>query len=141
MIPPPALIAALAMAVFLYCGWKTIGDFRARRWLWAGIGLLITLAAPLLLWAGSGMLSHWLANSPHSTQIRVRSANEAIRIGNRHLAGRMSPAILDMQRIEALDMGDRWRLAYIAPEGSTGGPIIIVINKRSGEIVHEETEQ
>jgi hypothetical protein len=46
-------------------------------------------------------------------------------------------------QIYSIDMGDRWRLSYGYPpgQGGTGGPIIVVVNKRSGEVVHSETEQ
>jgi hypothetical protein len=43
--------------------------------------------------------------------------------------------------VESIDMGDRWRLLYNRPEGSTGAPIIVVVNKKSGKVVHMETEQ
>jgi hypothetical protein len=46
-----------------------------------------------------------------------------------------------LRRVEAMDMGDRWRLSYEAPDGSFGGPLIMVVNKRSDEVVHVETEQ
>ena len=46
-------------------------------------------------------------------------------------------------RIYVIDMGDRWRLAYDYPpgEGGTGGIELVVVNKRSGEIVHAEGGQ
>lgn len=45
--------------------------------------------------------------------------------------------------VDAIDMGDRWRLAYrCAPrECGTGGITMAVVNKRSGEVVHWEAEQ
>jgi len=45
--------------------------------------------------------------------------------------------------IDAIDMGDRWRLSYgdLPGHGGTGGGIIAVVNKRSGEVVHYETTQ
>jgi hypothetical protein len=49
--------------------------------------------------------------------------------------------INDRQMTEAIDMGDRWRLSYDFPGGGTGGPLIVVVNKRTGKIVHTETQQ
>jgi len=45
--------------------------------------------------------------------------------------------------VNAIDMGDRWRLSYSYPpgEGGTGGVTLAVVNKRSGEVVHWEAEQ
>jgi hypothetical protein len=72
-------------------------------------------------------------------QDRAATANEAIEIGNAYLAN--EPEELSLRTVEAIDMGDRWRLSYRLPEGSTGGPLIVVVSKRSGEVVHAETEQ
>jgi hypothetical protein len=65
---------------------------------------------------------------------------EAIAAADTYLAAhhmRIAPVIY------VIDMGDRWRLSYEdrPGEGGTGGPIIAVVNKRSGEVVHMETEQ
>lgn len=69
----------------------------------------------------------------------VETANEATDIGNAYLANMQFAA--DLNAIEAIDMGDRWRVAYNYPEGSTGGPVIVVIRKKNGEVVHMETQQ
>jgi len=69
----------------------------------------------------------------------VETANEATDISNAYLANMQFAT--DMNNIEAIDMGDRWRVAYNNPEGSTGGPAIVVVRKRNGEGVHMETEQ
>ena len=37
--------------------------------------------------------------------------------------------------IRANDLGDRWQLVFDISQGGTGGPAVIVVNKRSGEIV------
>jgi hypothetical protein len=70
---------------------------------------------------------------------RAETSNAAIAIAN------ANATVSDFRRharsVDAVDMGDRWRLSYNLPEGSTGGPLIVVVNKRSGEIVHIETEQ
>ena len=70
---------------------------------------------------------------------RIESANEAAEVANAQLATTLLGA--EHRTVEAIDMGDRWRLSYNLEEGSTGGPIIVVVNKRTGEIVHVETEQ
>lgn len=85
----------------------------------------LSCAALLLLAAGCGE--------------RAETQNEAVAVANAYLA--TMPLAANTRRVEAVDMGDRWRLAYIAAEGSTGGPIVVVVNKRSGEVVHWETEQ
>ena len=69
----------------------------------------------------------------------VETANEATDITNAYLANMQFVA--DMNNIEAVDMGNNWRIAYNFPEGSTGGPVIVIVRKRNGEVVHMETEQ
>lgn len=69
----------------------------------------------------------------------VETANEATDISNAYLANMQFAT--DTNNIEAIDMGDRWRVAYNHPEGSTGGPVIVVVRKKNGEVVHMETEQ
>lgn len=69
------------------------------------------------------------------------TANQASELANEYLAEHLPQVPLNILRIETLDMGDRWRLSYNFPEGGTGGPMIFVVNKRTGEIVHMETEQ
>lgn len=61
MIPPPELIVALAIITFLYCAGKTLADFKARRWTWAAVGLIVTICAPTVVWAGASVLGDWLA--------------------------------------------------------------------------------
>lgn len=69
----------------------------------------------------------------------ANSADAATEVANAYLKDRNQ----GQGRVIAsrIDMGDRWRLSYELPEGSTGGPIIVVVNKRRGEVVHAETEQ
>ena len=72
---------------------------------------------------------------------RAATENEAIAVGRAYLAER--PQFGARPVVEAIDMGDRWRLSFDFPvqDRGTGGPIIIVVNKRSGEVVHMETTQ
>src|SRR5690242_7436577 len=72
---------------------------------------------------------------------RAATRAQAIAVGDAWLAAR--PQFRRPPVVDSIDMGDRWRLSYGYPkgEGGTGGPIIIVVKKRSGEVVHMETEQ
>jgi hypothetical protein len=73
---------------------------------------------------------------------QIDTENEAIETANAYLSNmQFSLDANYIEEIEAIDMGDRWRLAYKRPEGSTGGPVIVVVNKRRGEVVHMETQQ
>jgi hypothetical protein len=71
---------------------------------------------------------------------RATTENEAITAANAYLAT-MPQMGASHRTVSAIDMGDRWRLSYDMPEGSTGGPLIVVVNKQSGKVVHMETEQ
>lgn len=68
------------------------------------------------------------------------SREEAIAAAEAFLTARHHavPSIVD-----AIDMGDRWRLSYRCRprECGTGGVTLAVVNKRSGEVVHYESEQ
>ncbi len=45
----PVSIGGLALAVLLYCGAKTVSDFRAERLGWATFGLTVAILAPAAL--------------------------------------------------------------------------------------------
>jgi hypothetical protein len=70
---------------------------------------------------------------------RAASESQALAIGNSYLAANNPRGTPEWTAIQAIDMGNRWRLSY--NHGGTGGPFIVVVNKRSGEVVHFETEQ
>ena len=72
-------------------------------------------------------------------QDRVESGEQAIEVAKAHLDNVHFAA--DTTNAEALDWGETWRVSFRYPEGSTGGPVIIVVDKSSGDIVHMETEQ
>lgn len=38
-------------------------------------------------------------------------------------------------------MGKAWRVDYRAPEGGTGGVLVLIIDKRTGEIVGGKMDQ
>ena len=72
---------------------------------------------------------------------KASTENEAVKVANAHLV-KLAPGIrLHTLKVDAIDMQDRWRLQYNAREPGTGGPIIVVVNKHTGEVVHMETEQ
>jgi hypothetical protein len=68
---------------------------------------------------------------------RAPTANSAIAAANEYLAT-MRIGTNDMS-VDAIDMGNRWRLAYRGL--GTGGGLVVVVNKRSGEVVHAEGYQ
>lgn len=69
------------------------------------------------------------------------TADQATQIANAYLTENHPQVSLQNLRVEKADMEDRWRLSYEYPEGGTGGPIIVVVNKKTGEVVHSETQQ
>ena len=97
----------------------------------------------VLLLAGCTSRETAQANAPESATIATGGAAtraQAIAAADNYLAARHMQT---RSVIHVIDMGDRWRLSYEdrPGEGGTGGPILIVVNKRSGEVVHIETEQ
>ena len=72
---------------------------------------------------------------------RAATKEEAIAAANAYLGPMHLP--VENRVIDAIDMGDRWRLSYgdLPGHGGTGGGIIAVVNKRNGEVVHYETTQ
>jgi hypothetical protein len=91
----------------------------------------------IVIAAFPALLSSGCTNSSVSGN-RAETENQAIAVANEYLSNR---PLTDEMTIEAVDMGNRWRLSYDHPDGGTGGPIIVVVNKRTGEVVHAETEQ
>jgi hypothetical protein len=61
------------------------------------------------------------------------TAGEAIVASNHYMARVWPQMRLDHLRVEARDRGGRWRVAYIAPEGSTGSDIVIYVDKQTGQ--------
>ena len=66
---------------------------------------------------------------------------QAIQVANAGLLKTWPKMKLDHFKVDAIDMGDVWRLQYDQKDPGTGGPIIVVVNKRRAEVVHIETEQ
>ncbi len=68
----------------------------------------------------------------------AESAEEAARAAISHLS-RMKFNMSFRVLRRKVDMGDRWRLTYGDPAG--GATIIVVVDKRSGKVVHVEADQ
>jgi len=61
------------------------------------------------------------------------TASEAADMANAELAQVLPQVSLSRQRIETEDLNGKWRVSYHAPEGSTGGPLVIDVDKQSRE--------
>ena len=100
--------------------------------------LICVLSLPFL--AGCGGVGSGNCAAPSNTigtHEAAPTANDAIAAADAFLA------TVPLRRYgppSVIDMRDRWRLLYDGG-GGTGGPILVVVNKRSGEVVHYETEQ
>ena len=66
------------------------------------------------------------------------ASDDAVRAANAFLA--TVPIRTNGRPVSIIDMRNRWRLVYDDNRG-TGGPVIVVVNKQSGEVVHYETDQ
>jgi hypothetical protein len=101
--------------------------------------MMVHLAALILLLGSGCDDGERSGNSSSEASDAVVTASQANSVARAYLKemsiedGRLT--------VESIDMGDRWRLLYNRPEGSTGAPIIVVVNKKSGKVVHMETEQ
>lgn len=62
------------------------------------------------------------------------TANEASDIANALLSEELPQVPLNMLQVQTEDLGGRWRVTYETPGGSTGGPIILDVDKRSGVV-------
>lgn len=69
------------------------------------------------------------------------TANEAKAVAKDYLAEQLPQVSVDKLEVRAVDLGDKWRVSYSIPDGGAGGPIVLVISKRSGEVVHMEMQQ
>jgi hypothetical protein len=72
------------------------------------------------------------------TRADANSERDAIEISNTFLAG--NHLLMNDVEIEAVDMGNRWRLSYRPRRIGTGGLVVVVVNK-NGEVVHAEASQ
>ncbi|HEX8585345.1 MAG TPA: hypothetical protein VF680_13175 [Allosphingosinicella sp.] len=69
------------------------------------------------------------------------TAKKAIEITDASWAEHVPQVDLKRFATRVEDLGEAWRITYYVPEGSTGGPFIFVVNKKSGEIVSSEGGQ
>lgn len=62
-------------------------------------------------------------------------AEQAMAIADRYWLENLPQ--MDVRRLEKKteDLGDRWRVTYAVPGGSTGGPWSLDVDKKSGKIV------
>lgn len=88
-----------------------------------------------------GVFAALLAVACEATSKGARTAGEATEVANEYMAENLPQVRLQRQQVETIDMGDRWRVSYVVPEGGTGGPIILLVDKRSGEVVDGEITQ
>lgn len=91
---------------------------------------MLVLASTMLIFA-----SCCKAKEPISNQ------DEAIKVSNAYLSKQVPQMRLDELQVDVDELSDRWRISYRPRDGGTGGLTILVINKRSGEVVHMEAEQ
>ena len=61
------------------------------------------------------------------------TAAEASDIANAQLSEDLPQVSVGLLRIETQDLDTRWRVTYHAPDLSTGGPIVIDVDKQSRE--------
>lgn len=69
------------------------------------------------------------------------TAPEAKEIADRWMTDNLPQVRLNRLRAETSDMGKAWRVDYRAPEGGTGGVLVLIIDKRTGEIVGGRMDQ
>ncbi len=72
---------------------------------------------------------------------QIMTASEAADVANDVVGEELPQLTLNMLRIETEDLDGKWRVSYHAPEGSTGGPLVVDINKQSGEATVVSMEQ
>ena len=70
------------------------------------------------------------------------TAPEAKEIGDRFLTENLPQLRLKNWRAETSDMGTAWRVDYrYQPEGGTGGVLVLIIDKQTGDIVGGRMDQ
>ena len=69
------------------------------------------------------------------------TAAEATDAANGFLAEHLPQVPLHRLTIEAREAGDHWRVSYTAPPDSTGGPIVVQVDKRNGGILNSMMDQ
>ncbi len=69
------------------------------------------------------------------------TGEEAVTITNAQLTADTPQIDLGTFTIQTADMGDRWRVTYDIPGGSTGTPVIFDVDKKSRKIVYAHRNQ
>lgn len=69
------------------------------------------------------------------------TAAEASAAANGVMAEHLPQVPLNRLRIETEDKGASWRVSYHPPQDSTGGPIVVDVNKQNGEAAIVSMEQ
>lgn len=69
------------------------------------------------------------------------TASEATDVANGHLGEVLPQVSLNMLNSETEDLNGKWRVSYRPPEGSTGVPLVIEVNKQSGDATIVSMEQ
>ena len=72
---------------------------------------------------------------------RALTQTQAIEIANGFLEKNLPQVPLSEERILTEDVNGRWRVSYHAPPNSTGGPLIVEVDKDSGEVANFFMEQ
>ena len=66
---------------------------------------------------------------------------EAITLANRDFARELPQMPIQHLRIETQNLGGKWRVSYVPQPGSTGGPIVLEVNKQTGAVTWISAEQ
>lgn len=71
----------------------------------------------------------------HSRTGGAGTAEQATAIADRYWAEKLPQTDVGSLKKKTEDLGDRWRVTYAVPGGSTGGPWSLDVDKESGRIV------
>jgi hypothetical protein len=90
-----------------------------------------------LLSAVAVVLASACQDGPHGAP----TSKQAVQITNREFAKDSPQVNLREFTVQTADKGDRWRVVYDVPGGSTGTPVIFDVDKKSGKIVYVHRNQ
>ena len=82
-----------------------------------------------------------LLSSACQEQPKAAVAEQAIGVTNRYWSENLPQVNLRRMTVQAIDRGDKWRVIYKAPDGSTGGPFVYDVDKKTGKILHSDGGQ
>ncbi len=69
------------------------------------------------------------------------SADQAGEAANGFMTETLPQVSLGGKKIDTIEDGNRWRASYSLPDGGTGGPIVVFVDKKSGKVVHSRMDQ